>query len=86
MTVQQSEQDDAGSQEYNYQVWRVERNERVIQQVAAQTGRAGRKRWDKPIKTMQSPGCPLHMAFHAYDSHLVVGNESDTIRSVLYFI
>lgn len=77
---QQSEQDDAGSQEYNYQVWRVERNERNLSQVQSQAPRAGRKRWDKHVKTMQMAGCPLNVVLHAYDPHMFVANESDTIR------
>lgn len=36
--------------------------------------------WSKPVKTVQTTGCPLSMVFHAYDPHLVVANEHDLIR------
>lgn len=39
--------------------------------------------WDRPVATLQTPGHPLCLAFHAYDPHLVVANESDTIRYAL---
>ena len=38
--------------------------------------------WDRPVATLQTFGNPLSLAFHAYDPHLVVANESDMIRSV----
>jgi regulator-associated protein of mTOR len=63
-------------------MWRVQRNEAAVAQVAAQAPRAGRKRWDKHVKTMQMAGCPLHVALHAYDPHVFVANEADTIRRV----
>jgi len=37
-------------------------------------------RWDRPVATLQVMGHPLSMAFHSYDTHLVVANESDMIR------
>jgi regulator-associated protein of mTOR len=61
-------------------VWRVQRNEGILAAVGAQASRAGRKRWDKHVKTMQVAGCPLHVAMHAYDPHVFVANEADTIR------
>lgn len=39
--------------------------------------------WDRPVATLQTSGHPLSLAFHAYDPHLVVANESDTIRYTL---
>ena len=37
-------------------------------------------RWDKPVATLQINGCPLTMAFHSYDQHLIIANENDMIR------
>jgi len=36
-------------------------------------------RWDKYVSKLQVPGYPLSMAFHAFDNHLVVANETDMI-------
>ena len=37
-------------------------------------------RWDRPVSTIPTAGFPAQMAFHAYDPHLVVTNEHDSIR------
>ncbi len=39
-------------------------------------------RWERPVTTIQAPFFPAHMAFHAYDPHLVITNETDTVRYV----
>lgn len=80
--LQQSEQDDAGSVAYNHQVWRVDRNEKIVQQVGPQALKAAHRQWTKPVKSIQTGGCPLYMAMHAYDPHLVTANESDVIRYI----
>jgi hypothetical protein len=36
-------------------------------------------KWDRPVATLQVTGHPLCMAFHAYDKHLIIANESDMI-------
>lgn len=43
-------------------------------------------RWERPVTTIQAPFFPAHMAFHAYDPHLVITNETDTVRYVYGFI
>lgn len=40
-------------------------------------------RWERPVTTIQAPFFPAHMAFHAYDPHLVITNETDTVRYVV---
>lgn len=99
--VQQAENDEPGSIQYNYQVWRQQRNERVLAETRSQAEHAGPLHffrfsahcdnvlivselypWDRPVATLQTFGHPLSLAFHAYDPHLVVANESDMIRCV----
>ena len=41
-----------------------------------------RCRWEKPVNTIQINGLPLSLAFHAFDPHLVIANESDMITYV----
>jgi len=77
--MRQAEADEPGSIQYNYQVWRQQRNEQVIQETQMQAEVAQDHRWDRPVANLQVPGHPLTMAFHAYDQHLVVANESDLI-------
>ncbi|KAK2464771.1 hypothetical protein APHAL10511_003189 [Amanita phalloides] len=77
--MRQAEADEPGSVQYNYQVWRQQRNEQVISDTQAQAPLAEHCRWDKQVATLQINGCPLTMAFHSYDHHLVVANEHDMI-------
>ena len=89
--------------QYNYQVWRQQRNEKVIE-VTEKHSRDARKflktlsadsshgltflphiarcRWEKPVTTISINGLPMSLAFHAYDPHLVIANESDMITYV----
>ena len=41
-----------------------------------------RCRWEKPVTTISINGLPMSLAFHAYDPHLVIANESDMITYV----
>ncbi|KAH9934060.1 raptor N-terminal caspase like domain-containing protein [Epithele typhae] len=77
--MRQPEVDEPGSVQYNYQVWRQQRNEHVMEDTEKQAREAPRCRWDRPVKTIQIKGLPLSLAFHAYDPHLVIANEADVI-------
>ncbi|KAI6015651.1 raptor N-terminal caspase like domain-containing protein [Pisolithus marmoratus] len=77
--MRQAEADEPGSVQYNYQVWRQQRNEEIITEVHSQTIQAERAQWDRPVANLQVNGNPLSMALHAYDPHLVVANDTDTI-------
>ncbi|KAI0814821.1 hypothetical protein BC629DRAFT_1467282 [Irpex lacteus] len=77
--MRQPEPDEPGSVEYNYQVWRQQRNEQVISETRAQADVADYCRWDRPVATLQFSAFPAQMAFHSFDSHLAVTNESDSI-------
>lgn len=45
-----------------------------------------RCRWDRPVTTIQINGLPLSLAFHAFDPHLVIANESDMVTYVYIMI
>ncbi|KAI0348333.1 hypothetical protein BDW22DRAFT_1350515 [Trametopsis cervina] len=77
--MRQPEPDEPGSVEYNYQVWRQQRNEQVINETSEQADVAENCRWDRPITTLQFSAFPAQLAFHTYDTHLAVTNESDSI-------
>ncbi|KAI6031242.1 hypothetical protein BKA83DRAFT_4197573 [Pisolithus microcarpus] len=77
--MRQAEADEPGSVEYNYQVWRQQRNEQLITEAQPKTTQAERVQWDKPVTSLQVGGNPLSMALHSYDPHLVVANDTDTI-------
>ncbi|KAJ3557772.1 hypothetical protein NM688_g1286 [Phlebia brevispora] len=72
--MRQPEPDEPGSVEYNYQVWRQQRNEQAINDTRAQAEDAG-----KPVVTLQTGAFPAQLAFHTYDPHLAVANEGDGI-------
>ncbi|KAI0714649.1 hypothetical protein C8Q76DRAFT_795507 [Earliella scabrosa] len=77
--MRQPEVDEPGSVQYNYQVWRQQRNEQVIEATEKHSREAPRCRWEKPVTTISINGLPMSLAFHAYDPHLVIANESDMI-------
>ncbi|EMD32619.1 hypothetical protein CERSUDRAFT_87930 [Gelatoporia subvermispora B] len=77
--MRQPEAEEPGSLQYNYQVWRQQRNEQVIEETSSQADIAVHCRWDRPITTLQVNGLPFNLAFHSYDPHLVVTNESDVV-------
>ncbi|KAG5654155.1 hypothetical protein H0H81_006867 [Sphagnurus paluster] len=77
--MRQAEPDEPGSVQYNYQVWRQQRNEQICVETQRQASLAEDRPWDRPVTTLQVAGHPLTMAFHSYDQHLVVANETDMI-------
>ncbi|KAF8899316.1 raptor N-terminal caspase like domain-containing protein [Infundibulicybe gibba] len=77
--MRQTEPDEPGSVQYNYQVWRQQRNEQINVETQSQARVAAECRWDRPVATLHVSGYPLTMAFHSYDQHLMVANESDMI-------
>ncbi|KII94228.1 hypothetical protein PLICRDRAFT_101175 [Plicaturopsis crispa FD-325 SS-3] len=77
--MRQAEVDEPGSIQYNHQVWRQQRNEQVVAETRNQAEHAQTRTWDKPVATLHVQGHPLMMAFHSFDQHLVVTNETDMI-------
>ncbi|KAJ2926719.1 hypothetical protein H1R20_g10361, partial [Candolleomyces eurysporus] len=77
--MRQAEPDEPGSVQYNYQLWRQQRNEQVLSDTQTQIPFAEVSRWDRPVASLQVAGHPLTMAFHSYDQQLVVANEHDMI-------
>ncbi|TFK42159.1 hypothetical protein BDQ12DRAFT_677728 [Crucibulum laeve] len=77
--MRQAEADEPGSVQYNYQVWRQQRNEQIISETQGQAPVAETCRWDRLVTNLQVSGHPLTMAFHSYDQHLVVASETDMI-------
>lgn len=83
--LQQTEADEPGSIQYNYQVWRQQRNEQISVETQSQAAVADSCKWDRPVATIQAQGHPLTMCFHSYDQHLVIANETDMIRLAAIF-
>ncbi|TDL29563.1 hypothetical protein BD410DRAFT_780006 [Rickenella mellea] len=77
--MRQPESEEPGSVQYNEQMWRRQRNERVVGETQAQAEVASYCPWDRPVATLQHGGYPLKMAFHAYDPYLFVANEANMI-------
>ncbi|KAH9056937.1 raptor N-terminal caspase like domain-containing protein [Lactarius vividus] len=77
--MRQAEADEPGSLEYNYQAWRQQRNEQVLSETLNQAEIAFGRPWDKAVTTLHIQGVPLSMAFHAYDPHIAIANETDVI-------
>ncbi|TCD64747.1 hypothetical protein EIP91_003669 [Steccherinum ochraceum] len=84
--MRQPEADEPGSEQYNYQVWRQKRNEQIISETEEQAKIADKqdrngepRKWDRPVTSVHTNHFPAHIALHAYDPHLVVTDEHDTI-------
>ncbi|KAG1848524.1 hypothetical protein DFJ58DRAFT_796171 [Suillus subalutaceus] len=77
--MRQTEADEPGSVQYNYQVWRQQRNEQVITETQRQSIVAESSKWDRPVANLHVNSHPLCMAMHAYDPHLVIANDNDMI-------
>ncbi|KAG9313880.1 hypothetical protein JVU11DRAFT_4648 [Chiua virens] len=77
--MRQAEADEPGSVQYNYQVWRQQRNEQVTTETQLQVPPAENSRWDRPVANLQVSSNPLSMTLHAYDPHLVIANDTDMI-------
>ncbi|KAJ7511862.1 hypothetical protein B0H11DRAFT_2268846 [Mycena galericulata] len=77
--MRQAEADEPGSIQFNYQVWRQNRNDTVLDETQQHIEIAETRPWDRPVATFQVPGHPLTMAFHSFDKHLFIANESDIV-------
>ncbi|KAK7466385.1 Target of rapamycin complex 1 subunit kog1 [Stygiomarasmius scandens] len=77
--MRQTEADEPGSVQYNYQIWRQQRNEQVDSETQSQADVASQRPWDRPVATLHGIANPLTLTFHSYDQHLVVTNESDVV-------
>ncbi|KIK63862.1 hypothetical protein GYMLUDRAFT_40943 [Collybiopsis luxurians FD-317 M1] len=77
--MRQAEADEPGSIQYNYQIWRQQRNEQVENETRSQAEVASSRRWDRTVANFRGPAYPLNMAFHSYDQHLFVANDTDVI-------
>ncbi|KAL4070418.1 raptor N-terminal caspase like domain-containing protein [Scleroderma citrinum] len=77
--MRQAEADEPGSVQYNYQVWRQQRNEQIVAETQSQATLAEYSRWDRPVANLQVTGVPLSIALHSYDPHLVFASDTDMI-------
>ncbi|TFK65446.1 hypothetical protein BDN72DRAFT_196251 [Pluteus cervinus] len=77
--MRQTEIDEPGSIQYNYQVWRQQRNEQIVTETQKQAVIAETCTWNRPVTTIHGSGHALTMVFHAYDQQLVTANEGDMI-------
>ncbi|KAF5376558.1 hypothetical protein D9757_008290 [Collybiopsis confluens] len=77
--MRQAEVDEPGSIQYNYQIWRQQRNEQVENETKTQAEVASSRRWDRTVANFRGPANPLNLAFHSYDQHLFVANDTDVI-------
>ncbi|KAH8113253.1 hypothetical protein DFH11DRAFT_1601015 [Phellopilus nigrolimitatus] len=77
--MRQPEGQEPGSVQYNEQMWRQQRNEKVVLETQAQADLARHCKWDRPVATIHHNGSAHKLAFHGYDPHLFVANESNMI-------
>ncbi|KAJ8586262.1 hypothetical protein M405DRAFT_935516 [Rhizopogon salebrosus TDB-379] len=52
MRLQQTEADEPGSVQYNYQVWRQQRNKQVISETQLRTIATEGQSWDRPVANL----------------------------------
>ncbi|KZS92589.1 hypothetical protein SISNIDRAFT_486598 [Sistotremastrum niveocremeum HHB9708] len=77
--MRQAEKDEPGSVEYNEQMWRRQRNDKVVVETGRHAIVAPNRPWDRQVCTMKAQGPALKMAFHAFDPYLVVANDTNVV-------
>ncbi|KAF8218111.1 hypothetical protein K438DRAFT_1952951 [Mycena galopus ATCC 62051] len=73
--MKQAEADELGSIQFNYQLWRQQRNGTVIDETQRRSQIAELRPWDRPVATLQVSGHPLTMVFPSFDKHLFIAND-----------
>ncbi|EJD01108.1 uncharacterized protein FOMMEDRAFT_21560 [Fomitiporia mediterranea MF3/22] len=77
--MRQPEAQEPGSIQYNEQMWRQQRNEKLEEETLAQADLARHCKWDRPITSIPHNGPVSKLVFHGYDTHLFVANDSNMI-------
>ncbi|KAL5530680.1 KOG1 [Sanghuangporus sanghuang] len=77
--MRQPEAQEPGSVQYNEQMWRQQRNEKMEKETLAQADLAKHCSWDRPIASISHSGPISRMTFHSYDPHLFVANDTNMI-------
>lgn len=73
------EGDEPGSVKYNEQMWRRQRNEKIIIDTQAQTEIASQSEWRENIQNIQEHYFPVKLNFHQFEPHLITADPHDSI-------
>ncbi|CAK5280818.1 unnamed protein product [Mycena citricolor] len=77
--MRQAEADEPGSIQYNYQMWRLSRNDLLIDQTRRHIDVAETSKWNKVVRSLPVSGHPTTIKFHSYDKHLFVADSTDVV-------
>ncbi|KAI2639373.1 raptor N-terminal caspase like domain-containing protein [Xylaria nigripes] len=75
-----SEAEEPGSTDYNERLWKRSRNEAIFRETQPQKQYAGSHRWNNQLCIMNNGAQPSKMAFHQFEDHLAVADDSNTIH------
>ncbi|CAK7273083.1 Target of rapamycin complex 1 subunit kog1 [Sporothrix epigloea] len=74
------EAEEPGSTEYNERLWRRARNEGTLRDTQPQKQYAGSHKWTNQLGIINNGSQPSRMAFHQFEDHLAVADDSNTIQ------
>ncbi|TIC71829.1 hypothetical protein E3Q00_04400 [Wallemia mellicola] len=73
------EAEEPGSEKYNEQMWRRQRNEKVVIDTQAQAEVASRSEWRENIINIQEHYFPVKLNFHQFEPQLITADPHDAI-------
>ncbi|ODN74553.1 hypothetical protein L202_06922 [Cryptococcus amylolentus CBS 6039] len=71
--------DEPGSETYNEQAWKHQRNEMMVEKSRAGEEYAATHSWATEAGTLHNEAWPLQLAFHSYDPILAVTDDTDQV-------
>ncbi|KAJ9091099.1 hypothetical protein QFC20_007731 [Naganishia adeliensis] len=71
--------DEPGNVKYNEQIWRSQRNQKLLETTRTEDGPAIVQPWTKSLGILHNDSWPSILQFHAFEPHLAVADEADNI-------
>ncbi|KAJ9100485.1 hypothetical protein QFC21_003524 [Naganishia friedmannii] len=71
--------DEPGNVMYNEQIWRSQRNQRMLESTRGEDAVAINQPWTKSVGILHNDSWPSILEFHAFEPHLAVADEADNI-------
>lgn len=80
--MRQPESQEPGSVHYNEQMWRQQRNEKVLQETQAQAEVAHNCKWDRLVSSIDLTKPVSKICFHGFDSLMFTSDDNNSISVI----
>jgi len=84
LRMMNTEEEEPGSRIYNERMWRRNRNEDILDETQRLKDKASKSRWDQQAGYFNNGFQPGAMCFHQYENQIVIADDCDMIRYVVY--